>query len=241
MSWGTVLSAASGQISGPVYGAIGGDQVTITSYDNLEGAYNAGYAWSATFDQWLPSGFVVPPGTTTFAGDFNTPTSSGAPIPPYGDNLLGIIAPTGASNPGDAKVTLSFAQTLGFVEFQVTAETELNFTAALIAYDSNGAVLGTYVVTDQGTGGVCSTLNQGPPQDCTAAPYVQFYDPEDRIASVELTVSDPNGGFIDELEAGAAPELSSRAMLGIGMIPFLLWSVKRKMFRRRVRRLLCDA
>src|SRR5580704_3130007 len=78
MSWGTVLSATSGQISGPVYGSIGGDQVTITSYDNLEGAYNAGYAWSSAFDQWLPSGFLVPPGTTTFAGDFNTPTSSGA-------------------------------------------------------------------------------------------------------------------------------------------------------------------
>jgi hypothetical protein len=212
----------SQQASDPVTGSIGGDTVTATSYDNLEGVYNAGFAWSTTDAQWEPASFVD--NASFFPGDFNTVTSQTTPTPPYGDSLLGIIEPFGA-NPGPAQVTLSFAQTLSFVEFQVTSAVNSDFTATLVAFDTNGAILGTYVVTDSGTGGACASLNQGPPVPCTpTSPFVQFYNSQDLIASVELTVNDTAGAYIDTLQTASsvAPEPSSFAALGIGILALLL-------------------
>jgi len=229
MNWGTVLSATSGEVSGPVTGTVNGDQVTVTSYDQLEGAYNAGSVWSASAQAWVPAFVVTPPGTTTFAGDFGSVTNSTTPTPPYGDNLLGILAP-GGNNPGNAQVTLSFAQNLAFVEFQVTAETNVNFTATLVAYDINHNVLGTYTVNDVGTGGVCNSLYNSPPVVCTpTSPFVQFYDPQDNIASVELTVSDTTGAFIDTLDVSPIPEPSTFAMFGIAILA-LAFAAKRGKF-----------
>jgi hypothetical protein len=226
MNWSTVLGATSGQVSGPVTGSVDGDGVTINSYDNLEGAYNAGYVWSSVYNAWVPSSFATPAGTTTFAGDFNAVTSSTTPTPPYGDNLLGIIAP-GGNNPGYADVTMSFVVPLQFIEFQVTAESNVNFVATLVAYDAGHNVLGTYTVNDQGTGGQCNSLNQGPPQPCSpGAPYVQFYDPQDNIASVELTINDTSGAFIDTLSVGEIPEPSTLAMFSLAIVA-LAWSAKR--------------
>jgi hypothetical protein len=250
LNWGSVISASSGALSGAsaLTGVVGGDTVTVTSeqmnpsndtpilvnsapvaYDNLEGAYNAGDVWSSTFNAWEPA-FVVAPGTTTFAGNFNSVTNPSTPTPPYGDNLLGVLAPGGPS-PGDAEVNLSFAQTLSFVEFQVTAESDPNFTATLVAYDSFGNVLGTYTANDVGTGGTCASLDQPDPQVCSpAAPYVQFYDPQDNIASVELTINDTTGAYIDTLETAsvsvAIPEPSSLTMFSIAGLA-LLWAAKR--------------
>jgi hypothetical protein len=251
LNWGSVIGASGGSQSGAsaLTGYIAGDTVTVTSeqmnsssdtpilvdnnpvaYDNLSGAYNAGDVWSSVYSAWEPA-FVVAPGTTTFAGYFNSVTSSSTTAPPYGDNLLGILAPGGPS-PGDAEVNLSFAETLSFVEFQVSAESDANFTATLVAYDAFGNILGTYTVNDTGTGGTCASLDQPNPQVCSpAAPYVQFYDPQDNIASVELTVNDTTGAYIDTLETASAsvPEPSSLAMFGIAGLA-LVWAAKRGKF-----------
>ena len=218
LDWGTVLSATGGQVSGPVSAAVNSVPLTITSYDNLEGAYNVGDVWSSTYNQWVPSGFATPAGTTTFAGSFNSVTNANTPTPPFGDDLLGILAP-GGNNPGNAQVNLSFGSNLSFVEFQVTAETNVDFTATLVAYDGGHNVIGTYTVNDQGTGGVCATLDQPNPQTCSpSAPFVQFYDPQDNIASVELTVSDVTGAFIDTLDVSPVPEPSTFAMFGVAIL-----------------------
>jgi hypothetical protein len=254
LNWGSVIGASSGPENGTagLTGIVGGDTVTVTSeamnssndtpvmvnnapvaYDNLQGAYNAGDVWSSVYNAWEPA-FVVAPGTTTFAGYFNSVTNSGTPTPPYGDNLLGILAPGGPS-PGDAEVNLAFAQTLSFVEFQVTAESDPNFVATLVAYDAFGNILGTYTVNDTGTGGTCATLDQPNPQVCSpAAPFVQFYDPQDNIASVELTINDTTGAYIDSLEtasssASSVPEPSSFVMFGIAALA-LVWAAKRGKF-----------
>jgi hypothetical protein len=252
LNWGSVIGASSGALSGAsgLTGYIAGDTVTVTSeqmnsgndtpimvdsnpvaYDNLQGAYNAGDVWSSVYNAWEPAFVVAPPGTTTFAGNFNTVTNSNSSTPPYGDNLLGILAPDGPS-PGNAEVNLSFAQPLSFVEFQVTAQSDANFTATLVAYDSFGNILGTYTVNDSGTGGTCASLEQPNPQVCSpAAPYVQFYDPQDNIASVELTINDPTGAYIDALEAASVsvPEPSSLVMFSIAGVA-LIWAAKRGTF-----------
>jgi hypothetical protein len=251
LNWGSVIGASSGEFSGasPLTGYIAGDTVTVTSeqmnasndtpilvnnspvaYDDLEGAYNAGDVWSTVYHAWVPA-FVVAPGTTTFAGYFNSVTSSSTPTPPYGDNLLGILAPGGPS-PGYAEVNLSFAAPLSFVEFQVSSESDANFTATLVAYDASGNILGTYTVNDTGTGGTCASLEQANPQVCSpGAPYVQFYDSKDNIASVELTINDTTGAYIDTLETASVsvPEPSSFVMFGIAGLA-LVWAAKRGKF-----------
>jgi hypothetical protein len=132
---------------------------------------------------------------------------------------------------------LSFATTLSFVEFQVSSlqGTNSNFAAELIAYDSGGHILGTYQVADTGGGGQCPGLGIGAgPQPCNDAPYVQFYDPEDNIASVELVMNDPTGALLDTLDvAGAAtPEPSSAALFAFGILLVLL-AAKRGYLSRR--------
>jgi len=243
MNWSTVLSANSGLVNSPINGSIDGDNFTITSNDKLEGADNTALAWNGS--SWVPAGFVT--SATTFAGHFNSETTPTGPPPEptLGDNLLGLIAPSGNS-PGNAQVTFAFTQALNYVEFQVTARTGIqgtdptagentNFTATLIAFDALGNVLGTYQVVDQGTGGTCAGLgNSSGPQPCNDAPFVQFYDPQDRIKSVELIMNDPTGAFIDTLQVAPIPEPSSFGMLGVGMLA-LLWAAKRGKFTQLVR------
>jgi hypothetical protein len=67
--------------------------------------------------------------------------------------------------------------------------------------------------------------------ECTLAPFVQFYDPEDRIASVELTVNDPAGGYIDTVFVTPAPEPSSFLASGIGIFALLLFALWRSQLR----------
>jgi hypothetical protein len=232
MSWATVLGATSGVVSGPLTGAIDGDALTVTSTDQFQGADNTALAWNGS--RWIPAGFVTT--ATTFAGHFNSETtpSGPAPEPTLGDNLLGILAPSGYST-GNTSVTLTFAQTLNYVEFQVSSRTgsggtngsDTNFTAELVAFDSLGNVIGTYQVTDTGTGGLCPGLSNGAgPQPCDDAPFVQFYDPEDNIKSVELIMNDPTGAYIDTLEIGPIPEPSTNLLLGVGLLA-LVWLSKR--------------
>jgi hypothetical protein len=231
LSWGTVLSATSGLVPGPLTASINGDDFSVTSNADFEGLDNTALAWNGS--SWVAPFLVTP--AATVAGHFNSETTPDGPPPEglLGDNLLGAVSGPGTSN-ANTTVTLRFAETLSFVEFQVSSlqGTDANFTAELIAYDSNGDILGTYQVADTGGGGICPGLgNAAGPQPCDDAPYVQFYDPEDSIASVELIMSDPTGALLDTLEVAAVPEPSSAALFAIGIL-LLLFAAKRGHLRR---------
>jgi hypothetical protein len=235
LNWSSVLSDTSGLVSGPV--GAGGVTVSSTNGFEFEGADNTALAYNGT--TYVPAGDVS--NATTFAGHFDSQPDAGEP--PLGDNLLGIVGNSGSYGQ-PAEVTLSFASSLSYVEFEVTANVggqdgstvgvDSDFVATLVALDANGNILGTYVVTDFMTGGTCPGLSQVPPVPCNDAPFVQFYDEESRIASVELTINDPTGAFIDTLNINA-PEPSSFAAFGLGIFALLfLWAVKRGKFRRPV-------
>jgi len=205
--------------------AVDGDAFTIASNDQLERADNTDLAWSSTFNAWVPAS-IVNSNNIYFSGNFgapNTPTSQ----PQFGDNLLGAIAPSGNSN-GAPTITLTFQHTLSYVAFQVSSKTQANFTAELLAFDSQGNQLGTYMVQDTGDGGNCAGLNNSPPQPCDSAPLIQFYDAADNIASVELVMeNDTTGVFIDELEVSPVPEPVTFWLIATGLI-LTVWMAKRK-------------
>jgi len=237
LSWGSVLPATSGQVNGILNSSIGGDTFSAASNtDSFEGLDNTSLAWNGS--SWVPA-FLVDPGVATFGGHFNSETTTTGPPPEgvLGDNLLGAIAPNGTTNPNTI-VNIAFTQALSFVEFQVSSlqGTNSNFTAQLIAFDSNGHILGTYQVVDTGGGGLCEGLsNTAGPQPCNDAPYVQFYDPEDNIASVELIVNDTAGALLDTLDVAgvnSVPEPSSSSLFTIGIL-LVLFAAKRGHLRRR--------
>ena len=235
LSWANVLPATSGLAPGPLSASIGGDNFQVSSNADFEGLDNTALAWNGS--AWVPA-FLVSP-AATFAGHFNSETTPPGPPPEgvLGDNLLGAMAPPGTTNP-NTTITLTFAQTLSFVEFQVSSlqGTNSNFTAQLIAFDSSHNVIGTYQVIDTGGGGQCAGLgNTAGPQPCNDAPYVQFFDPADRIASVELIMNDTAGALIDTLDVAgtAVPEPSSAGLFAIGVL-LMLFAAKRGYLRRWV-------
>jgi hypothetical protein len=209
-----------------IHAAVDGDAITITSNDSLNRADNTEQAWNGT--NWTGASFVDPT-NTYFAGHFgapSTPTSQ----PPFGDNLLGAIAPPGGDN-GPPTITLSFATALSYVGFQVSSVNNSNFTAQLLAFNSLGVQIGTYQVADTGAGGFCAGLANNGPQPCNDAPLIQFYDPTNSIKSVELILTDDNSGvYIDTLLVAPIPEPVSSAMAVMGLI-LMFWVVKRRQLR----------
>jgi len=231
LNWSNVINATSPEVTGPLTGSVAGNTVTISSNYMLEGADNTALAWDGS--SWQQAGFVT--GATTFAGHFNSVTTPNGPPPegPFGDNLLGVLAPAGPPI-GDPTLTLNFSRGLSFVQFQVTARVgsqdpndsalgeNTDFTGTLVAFDAQGNVLGTYAVVDQGTGGTCAGLtNTFGPQPCNDAPFFQFYNAQDQIASVELMIDDQTGMYVDSLQINAVPEPASFAMFGIGMFALI--------------------
>jgi PEP-CTERM motif len=234
LSWANVLPATAGMVPGPLTSSIDGDSFAVTSNADFVGLDNTALAWNGS--AWVPAFLVTT--AATFAGHFNSETTPPGPPPEgvLGDNLLGALAAPGTNN-SNTTVTLTFAAALSFVEFQVSnlQGTNSNFTAELIAFDSSGHVLGTYQVVDTGGGGQCAGLaNTAGPQPCNDAPYVQFYDPEDNIASVELIMNDTAGALLDTLSVAGAPvpEPSSAAIFAIGMLLVALGS--RRGYLRRL-------
>jgi hypothetical protein len=236
LSWGSMMPASGGLVTGPLTSSMNGDSFAVTSNADFEGLDNTALAWNGS--SWVPAFLVSTAGT--FAGHFNSETTPPGPPPEgvLGDRLLGVVAAPGSTNP-DTTVTLTFAHALSFIEFQVSSlqGTNSNFTAELIAYDSNGHVLGTYQVVDTGGGGQCAGLaNTAGPQPCNDAPYVQFYNPEDNIASVELIMNDTAGALLDSLSIAGdppngVPEPSSAALFAIGML-LVAVAYKRDYLRR---------
>jgi hypothetical protein len=232
LDWGSVLGATATPLTGgTLTTSVAGDGLVVSTSvsDSFEGADNTALVWNG--NRWSPAFLVT--AASTFAGHFNSAstTTGPPPEPALGDNLLGILD-TGAAQP-NTTATFTFQQTLTYVEFEVSnvQGTNSNFSAELIAFDSSSNVLGAYLVSDTAGGGVCSGLyNANGPTPCDNAPFVQFYDPQDRIKSVELIMSDPDGAYIDTLEIASesiAPEPSSFAILGVGLLA-LFWLPKRR-------------
>lgn len=234
LDWGNVISANSAiNTSGTLSTVTEGDSITLTSSDNFEGLENTDLTWNGS--AWVPV-WAVNSATATYGGQFNSTTEAGGPPPEgvFGDDLLGVIQPQGISN-ANTTMTMAFTQTVSYIGFQVSdagGVANSSFTAELIAYDSGNNVIGTYTVTDMGGGGLCPGLNNSDgPQPCNDAPLLQFYDPEDGIASVELIMSDAQGALLDTLELSPIPEPSSFALFGVGILGLLL-AAKRGYFRR---------
>ena len=167
----TTINASIGESSFPA----------SASNDLLERSDNTEQARSNSSDRWLPATFVDPD-NFYFAGNFNAPTTPTSQ-PPFGDNLLGAIAPTSGAQ-GEPTITLSFSSPLSGIAFQVSSAANSNFTADLIALDPSGNQLGTYQVADIGDGGMCAGLAATPPQPCADAPLIQYSSASIDISSM---------------------------------------------------------
>jgi PEP-CTERM motif len=213
---GTTLNAASNQ-----------NTFTITSNDQFLRADNTEMAWDGS--NWTPAMYVNS-SNIYFGGHFGAPSAPSAQ-PQFGDNLLGAFEPAGTDN-GPPEITLSFSQTLSYISFQVSSASNANFTAELLAFDMFGQQIGTYMIADTGGGGNCAGLAATPPQPCNDAALIQFYDPGDKIASVELIMlDDPTGVLIDELGVASIPEPGSWTLFALGLA-LILWA-KRKQIKFR--------
>jgi hypothetical protein len=243
LNWSSVIPATNPNYveTGSLTGSVGGDNFTVTSPDWFLGVDNTDLLWNGS--HWEQA-YLVNPNINTTGSQFNSTTQPTGPPPEGidGDNLLGIMEPNGTSD-SDTVATVTFQQTLSFVEFEVSDmnPNTVNFTADLIARSANGTVLGIYQVIDTGGGGSCTGLeNTLQPRPCNDAPVLQFYSAQDNIASVELVMDDPTGAFIDTMSIGssigpgsAAPEPSSFLLtFGIGIFALLLWAGKRGKFNR---------
>jgi hypothetical protein len=163
--------------------------------------------------------------TSFFGGHFGAPSSPSSSAP-FGDDLLGALAPAGGDN-GLPEITFTFAQTLNYISFQVSSATQSNFTAQLIAFNAQHQQIGTYQVVDTGGGGSCAGLTSNPPQPCNDAALLQFYDPTISIASVEvLMMSDDSGLYIDTLGVNETPEPVSSGLAGAGLL-LVLYAARR--------------
>ena len=202
---------------------------------------NAAYVWSTSLNRWLPQGIPnVTPSLQLDPGHFNGPGPT-APVAgagygsPYGDQLIEL------PNGGPLELTFLNQGVFG-VWFRISSQSGLvntNFGASVEAFDSSGNVLGTYSINAFGSGGQCGTpagaqpatglFVQTGPVPCNDAPYVGFYDPQGRIKSIYISVTDPTqnnnliGFAIDSLMVDEVPEPSIPLMIGGGLALFFLW------------------
>jgi hypothetical protein len=235
-------AAANLGTSANVTSSLGDVAINIVSNLPMERADNTTYAWDSSTSSWVYPTFAnFGESINTFSGQFNAPSSNTPP--PYGPNnypykfgdpLLGAVG----SAEDSTQMILSFSHSIYGVAFEVSSASNPNFLGTLDAYDNSGVLLGEFEVDATGLGGVCSTLNNtAGPVPCNDAPTIQFYDLEERIASVVLTVNDNGGLFIDELSlatGAGAPEPESASLIGGGLI-ILALAAKRLSRARRVK------
>jgi hypothetical protein len=200
-----------------------GTATSVTRVDDLALEFN-GVTWV--------SAASVAPAVASFAGHFNS-ASANSPSSTGNDHLLEL------SNGGPLELTLLGAPAYG-MWFQIAAlGTSKNtlFVAQVQAFDSSGAPIGSYQLTESGSygsGGICSALNANSPTPCADAPYVGFYDPEGRIKSIYVSVFNPGNltspiGFaIDSLLLSEVPEPAMLLMIGGGLAAIALYGRKRR-------------
>jgi hypothetical protein len=206
---GTVLNAS-----------VAGIPFTVESPDDeLVRADNTEFAWNGS--TWV-NALLVNSTNIYFAGQFGAPSASSQLG--FGDSLLGAIAPPGP-NPGAPTITLTFAQALEYVAFQVSSASAPNFVAELLAFNAQGRQIGASMIDDTGGGGYCAGLGLQTPRPCNDAPLIQFFDPTASIASVELVLmNDDSGVYIDDLEVAQAPEPASWVFVACGLLFAALWA-----------------
>ena len=204
---------------------------------------NAAYVWSSSLSRWLNQGIPnVTPSLQLDPGHFNAPGPTGPSVAgagygsPYGDQLVEL------PNGGPLELTFLNQGVFG-VWFRISSQSGLvntSFGASVEAFDSSGNVLGTYSINAGGSGGQCGAPAAGAqpatglfvqtgPVPCNDAPYVGFYDPQGRIKSIYISVTDPTqnnnliGFAIDSLTVDEVPEPSIPLMIGGGLAAFFLW------------------
>jgi hypothetical protein len=238
LDWGQAIAvtgysgfgaASSGPFSGPAT-ATSADGIGISlssSTDQLQRFDNTDYAWLPLLSSWQSpttvETFTGHAGTmiNSFAGHFGAP-SGPTSVPPFGDNLLGLVGGTGSST-----LTLSFDTAVSGVGFEVSSGENTDFVATLQAFDGLGNSLGIYQVSAAGLGGTCVGLQTlspetGNPVPCNDAPLIQFAPSKgQQISSVILSVNDGTA-LIDQLQLQAnVPEPSTGLILGIGIVSLL--------------------
>jgi hypothetical protein len=204
----------------------------------VETATNVGYVWAA-HPTVGPARWVIPgtQGTPAVnnpdAGHFNSASPAGqppnvnAPAPgtPVGDSLLEL------QSGGPMELTFLKPSVFGayFEISSLVGTADASFDASVEALDSSGNILGTYNIQAGGSGGTCTSVSHNPPTPCNDAPYIGFYDPQGRIHSIYISVTDPSTGYlvgfaIDTLMVDDAPvpEPSIPLMVGGGLAAFSL-------------------
>jgi len=170
-----------------------------------------------------------------FGGHFNSNSVASTTVPD-GDALIEDTsgAPLELSLLGSAPVVGIW------FEIASLSGTNSTFVAEVQAYDKNGVSIGSYTLTEggsYGSGGACNSLiaiYPATPVPCNDSPYVGFYDPEERISSVYISVFNPGSlgtpiGFaIDSLWLDETPEPAVPLLVGCGLAALALYSRKRR-------------
>jgi hypothetical protein len=254
INWLTGLGEAYG---GPHSGAWSTSNqavnVTLTSASELQRTDNTAYAWDGsewTLPEMGPGGTVTVGGATeyisTYEGHFGAPDlpSTSAPYAtPSTADLGGEFGDDLVETLGGAPLTISFATPVTSVGFMVSARSLANFSATLQAYDSAGDLLGTYVLTAMGLGGICSGLSDfstGNPQPCTdsdgnyysPAPFIAFLGQNNDISKLVLSTNDSTGllidqMYVDQMFGQQVPEPETLILFGSGLCVFA-WLLRRR-------------
>ena len=180
-----------------------------------------------------PTGYRSASGSDTAVQlGFSTINAADPTMWSYGETLL-------TEQDGDAPITISFAHPVSGVEFQISTLSSPNFIATLVAYSSNGTVLGTFVLNTNGTnvGGTCASLKLAPGAPCTTpAPWIGITDDElhlgaGMIAKVAIYTNVP-GFAIGTMDMVETPEPCAFlfAAAGLGLV---IWRYRKVAFGAR--------
>jgi hypothetical protein len=219
--------------SGTEVRSVSGDPIEVQEAPDYTGASttisretNLALEYSTSKSQWETPGFYGTPSVSAYAGHFNSATT-----------------PTGTSdqvvelaNGGPLELVFLNEPAFGaFFQISSVGGNNALFEVEIQAFASNNSAIGTYYMTESGTGtgGTCTGLSSKPPVPCNNAPTVGFYDPEGRIRSIYISVFTPGNpnnllGFeIESLELDPIPEPAAVWMIGAGLAAIAFYGRKR--------------
>jgi hypothetical protein len=218
----------------------------MTSDGYLGRADEAPWVFDGARLGWNPSGTNGVPNLMSFQGPFYFSTSMAAiansGTRDWGTALLETVNSTGP-------IVLTFAQSLQSFGVDVSSLGNVkDFTATLVAYDSQNHVLGTYVMDTNGTavGGICQSLNINPRNGgvgCNDAPFLGIANVGNiKWVSISVTADGTNAltpfaidGLMLNYRQLATPEPESVLFAAFGLGAILVWRKRsRKRSGRRV-------
>ena len=234
-------------------------------YNYISRVDNAAYAWNGPAgDYWdfpnTVSQAEYGQNILTYAGHFEGPPTgdpSGAYNPGKVEFGAHLIAPTNGAGvvTGGGPMILTFTSSITSVGFRISTNgnnANTNFDATVAAYDSQGNILGTYSIVDQGDGGICAGLTPSPtvyddPAACNDAPWIGFVAPTSQIKSISVEAFGSNGTtplsyMIDTLDLNTAPNLptpepTAAFLIEGGLVALSLYGKRAGRMSRRWRQL----